>query len=159
MPVGDTDLGPNPKINNLFQPFSRAKHDLLYVLDSGILLASPHHLARSVDAFLLSPSCELQGKRRVSLVHHVPFAIIPPPGNRGLGSWLERAFLNTNHAKMYLAINRYVPASRRDCLSSAEVSLNYLACQDRDRLMCHGQVELLSAFGCPESHTRPDAAE
>jgi ceramide glucosyltransferase len=106
--AGDTDLGPNPKLNNLYQPFNKAKYDLLYVLDSGILLASPQHLARSVDAFLLSPSFEQQGKRRVSLVHHVPFAVIPPPGNRGLGSWLERAFLNTNHAKMYLAINRWV---------------------------------------------------
>lgn len=106
--AGDTDLGPNPKLNNLYKPFNRAKYDLLYVLDSGILLASPQHLARSVDAFLLSPSFEQQGRRPVSLVHHVPFAVIPPPGNRGLGSWLERAFLNTNHAKMYLAINRSV---------------------------------------------------
>jgi ceramide glucosyltransferase len=42
-------------------------------------------------------------------VHHVPFAVLPGKGGEGVGSWLERAFLNTNHAKMYLAINRYVP--------------------------------------------------
>lgn len=39
---------------------------------------------------------------RVGLVHHVPLAVSP---GTGLGSQVEHAFLCTNHAKMYLAIN------------------------------------------------------
>ena len=99
---GDVPLGPNPKINNLVKPFSLATHDILYVLDSGIHLPSPHTLSRAVASLL-----EDDPKRvRVGLVHHVPFAVLPGKGGTGLGSWLERAFLNSTHAKMYLAINK-----------------------------------------------------
>lgn len=41
-------------------------------------------------------------QKRISLVHHVPFAFAT---QSMLGSKLEEAFLNTNHAKMYVAIN------------------------------------------------------
>ena len=66
-------------------------------------------LARSVDA-LTHPLPEADCRRprhrpRVGLVHHVPFAKIYAP-QRTIGSRLEEAFLNTNHAKMYVAINR-----------------------------------------------------
>jgi ceramide glucosyltransferase len=37
----------------------------------------------------------------IGLVHHVPFALLY---QKALGSRLERAYLNTTHAKMYLAI-------------------------------------------------------
>lgn len=99
---GDVPLGPNPKINNLIKPFELAFNDILYVLDSGIHLPSPHTLSRAIAAFLE----DAPGKRRVGLVHHVPFAVLPGKGGEGVGSWLERAFLNTVHAKMYLAINK-----------------------------------------------------
>ncbi|KAL7409937.1 hypothetical protein BDY24DRAFT_344630 [Mrakia frigida] len=100
--IGDVPLGPNPKINNLIKPFELAFNDILYVLDSGIHLPSPHTLSRAIAAFLE----DAPGKRRVGLVHHVPFAVLPGKGGEGVGSWLERAFLNTVHAKMYLAINK-----------------------------------------------------
>jgi ceramide glucosyltransferase len=41
-------------------------------------------------------------KRQITLVHHVPFAVYD---EWALGSAVEAAFLNTNHAKMYVAIN------------------------------------------------------
>jgi ceramide glucosyltransferase len=39
---------------------------------------------------------------RFGVVHHVPFALVD---DNHTGSQLEAAFLNTNHAKMYIAIN------------------------------------------------------
>ncbi len=61
-------------------------------------MAAPGTMARSVDA--------LQGHdrngRRIALVHHVPFAYAT---ESRIGSRIDEAFLNTNHAKMYLAIN------------------------------------------------------
>jgi ceramide glucosyltransferase len=42
------------------------------------------------------------GSKRIGLVHHVPFAFSSQPA---LGARIEEAFLNTNHAKMYIAIN------------------------------------------------------
>ncbi|CDZ97163.1 Ceramide glucosyltransferase [Phaffia rhodozyma] len=134
--VGETPLGPNPKINNLAKPFALAKYDHLWVLDSGILLPSRQTLSRAIDQFLLNPgpsssvsstsylpsSGHKTEKQRVGLVHHVPFAVIPPRGNRPLGSWLERVFLNGNHAKMYLAINK---------LSTSSSSSSSLMCNRR----------------------------
>jgi ceramide glucosyltransferase len=78
--------------------YKQAKHDILWVLDSNVQVA-PGTLARSVDA-LEHP--EKEGGRRIGVVHHVPFAFLSEPM---LGSRVEAAFLNTNHAKMYLAIN------------------------------------------------------
>lgn len=37
-------------------------------------------------------------------MHHVPFAFVSHPS---LGSKVEEAFLNTNHAKMYIALNTF----------------------------------------------------
>lgn len=59
----------------------------------------PGTLFRAVDALNRLPE---KGKRRIGLVHHVPFAVSDQPA---LGTRLEEAFLNTNHAKMYIAIN------------------------------------------------------
>ncbi|EJD03715.1 uncharacterized protein FOMMEDRAFT_154818 [Fomitiporia mediterranea MF3/22] len=97
--IGEEVVGVNPKVNNLMRPYKEAKHDILWVLDSNIQVA-PGTLARSVDALVQPPK---SGKRRIGLVHHVPFAFA---SEHLLGSRVEEAFLNTNHAKMYLAINR-----------------------------------------------------
>lgn len=79
--------------------YKEAKHDILWVLDSNIHVACGT-LARSVDALIQPPR---PGKRKMGLVHHVPLAFA---SEQALGSRIEEAFLNTNHAKMYLAINR-----------------------------------------------------
>ncbi|KAG7450698.1 uncharacterized protein BT62DRAFT_943612 [Guyanagaster necrorhizus] len=95
--VGEEIIGVNPKVNNLIRSYRQAANDILWVLDSNVMMHSGA-MARSVDA--------LQGKsrsgRRIALVHHVPFAIV---NESRIGSRLDEAFLNTNHAKMYIAIN------------------------------------------------------
>lgn len=93
----------NPKVNNLVRSYRQAANDILWVLDSGVM-ASPGTLARSVDALVgPPPSAHSQPRRKIGLVHHVPFAFGSSGGKPG--SRLEEAFLNTNHAKMYLALN------------------------------------------------------
>lgn len=100
-------------------PVEQAKYDLLWVLDSTISV-TPGTLGRTLDAFLGTSfsassfdadlestplvSDEIRGvpqRGDVGLVHHVPFAVVY---QRTWGSLIEQAFLNTTHAKMYLAI-------------------------------------------------------
>ncbi|KAF8744723.1 Glycosyl transferase family 21, partial [Rhizoctonia solani] len=95
--VGERLVGVNPKVNNLMEAYDRAEHDILWVLDSNIWSA-PGTLARSVDALTQ------ESTPRIGLVHHVPF--VPPAAP--LTTWgarVEAAFLNTTHAKMYVALN------------------------------------------------------
>jgi len=94
---GDEVVGVNPKVNNLIRPYREAKHDILWVLDSNITI-SPGALARAVDILTATP----KSGRKISLVHHVPFATVSTPS---LGAKVEEAFLNTTHAKMYIGIN------------------------------------------------------
>ncbi|KAJ6519657.1 glycosyltransferase family 21 protein [Mycena sanguinolenta] len=97
--IGEEVVGANPKVNNLIRSYRQAAHDILWVIDSNVAV-HPGTLARSVDA-LTGPPAPAR-KRRIALVHHVPFAVVTEPR---IGSRIEEAFLNTNHAKMYLAIN------------------------------------------------------
>ncbi|KAI9434838.1 glycosyl transferase family 21-domain-containing protein [Lactarius indigo] len=100
--LGDVDVGANPKVNNLIRPYKEAVHDILWVLDSNVAVA-PGTLARAVET-LSRPSYHPDSpRRRIALVHHVPFAI----SGRGatFGARVEEAFLNTNLAKVYIAIN------------------------------------------------------
>ncbi|KDQ63450.1 glycosyltransferase family 21 protein [Jaapia argillacea MUCL 33604] len=99
--IGEDRVGVNPKVNNLMQSYRQAQHDILWVIDSNVLV-SPGTLARSVDALTAPPPPSSPSRKRIGLVHHVPLAFSTEPS---LGSRVEEAFLNTNHAKMYLAIN------------------------------------------------------
>lgn len=97
--IGEEVVGVNPKVNNLMRPYHLAKYDILWVIDSNIQVASGT-MGRAVDALLRNdrdPSA-----KRIGLVHHVPFAWA---SERPWGSQLDEAFLNTNHAKMYIALN------------------------------------------------------
>jgi ceramide glucosyltransferase len=117
--AGDANIGVNPKVNNLISPFAEGKYDLLWVIDSTISVI-PGALARTVEAFtgistfstsfdsdLESTPLMSDESRKpptagdVGLVHHVPFAVVY---QKTWGSLIEQAFLNTTHAKMYLAI-------------------------------------------------------
>ncbi|KLO20767.1 hypothetical protein SCHPADRAFT_992079 [Schizopora paradoxa] len=102
--VGEEVVGVNPKVNNLMRAYKEAKNDILWVLDSNVFVESGV-CARSVDALLgpnTTPNQPPSSKRRIGLVHHVPFAF---GSEKGWGSRVDEAFLNTNHAKMYMAIN------------------------------------------------------
>jgi ceramide glucosyltransferase len=98
--LGEEVVGVNPKINNLIRPFRKAAHDILWVLDSGVMVDSGT-LARSVDILTTLPSSS-RTPGSIALVHHLPLALVY---EHQFGSRLEAAFLNTNHAKMYIAIN------------------------------------------------------
>jgi len=98
--LGEEIVGVNPKVNNLIRSFRAAAHDILWVLDSGVMV-DPGTLGRSVDILTTFPSSS-RAPRSIALVHHVPLAVVNVPH---AGSTLEAAFLNTNHAKMYIAIN------------------------------------------------------
>jgi ceramide glucosyltransferase len=82
----------------------QAKYDIIWVLDSNVQVAHGT-LARAVDV-LDPPEKEFtpskHKKRRIGLVHHIPLAFTTKDL---FGARIEEAFLNTNHAKMYLAIN------------------------------------------------------
>ncbi|KAJ7092558.1 nucleotide-diphospho-sugar transferase [Mycena epipterygia] len=97
--IGEEKVGANPKVNNLIRSYRQAANDILWVIDSNVT-AHPGTLARSVDALVGPPSTVT--RRRIALVHHVPFAVVT---ESRIGSRIEEAFLNTNHAKMYIAIN------------------------------------------------------
>ncbi|KAF8222132.1 hypothetical protein L208DRAFT_1324282 [Tricholoma matsutake] len=100
--IGEEIVGVNPKVNNLVRSYREAANDILWVLDSNVMV-HPGTLSRSVDALLGPPIPEVSElRKKISLVHHVPFAFAT---ESRIGSKLEEAFLNTNHAKMYLAIN------------------------------------------------------
>ena len=95
--TGECNVGVNPKINNMIRPYESAKNDIIWILDSNIYVDSGC-LGRSVDK-LCQPG--------VGLVHHLPFAVRPDT----FGSELEMMFMDTVHAKMYLAINAIGPDS------------------------------------------------
>jgi hypothetical protein len=81
----------------MIRPYESAKNDIIWILDSNIYVDFGC-LGRSVDK-LCQPG--------VGLVHHLPFAVRPDT----FGSELEMMFMDTVHAKMYLAINALGPDS------------------------------------------------
>jgi len=83
------------------RPYNEAAHDILWVLDSNIAVA--HWTLTRAISILCGPSSNpIPPQRRIALVHHVPFAI---SSHVSFGTQVEEVFLNTNHAKMYIAIN------------------------------------------------------
>lgn len=152
--IGEEIVGVNPKVNNLMRSYREAKHDILWVLDSNVQVA-PGTLARSVDALNYPTK---PGKRRIGVVHHVPFAVSSSSDNL-IGSRAEEAFLNTNHAKMYLAINRVAIEScvvgkscmyRRSDLDRVTGDLKPLPPSEADGSVPppdDGKVRGLAAFG------------
>ncbi|KAL0951429.1 hypothetical protein HGRIS_008121 [Hohenbuehelia grisea] len=98
--IGEENVGVNPKVNNLVRSYRAAANDILWVLDSNVMV-DRGTLARSVDVLVGSPSSSTQSKR-IGLVHHAFYA---SANTLALGAQIEEAFLNTNHAKMYVAIN------------------------------------------------------
>ncbi|KAH9486589.1 Ceramide glucosyltransferase [Psilocybe cubensis] len=143
--IGEEVVGVNPKVNNLVRSFKMAANDIVWVLDSGVMVDSGT-LSRSVNILNKSPSGT---KRRIGLVHHVPLALID---ETQFGSRLEAAFLNTNHAKMYIAINTVAIEScvvgksnlyRRSDLNRLDGSLTPIQSQTTRNSGKHG----LPAFG------------
>ncbi|TPX31536.1 hypothetical protein SmJEL517_g05154 [Synchytrium microbalum] len=87
----EAEIGPNPKVCNLLPGYHAAKYNIIWIVDSNVLVA-PDCMGRSVDALHLP---------NIGLVHHAPVATRP----QSFGSRVEMMFLNTAHCKMYLSIN------------------------------------------------------
>lgn len=102
--LGEGHDGVNPKINNMVKAYRQAKYDIIWTMDSNVQLERGA-LSRAVEVLDPPESTFIPlrpGQRRIGLVHHVPVGF----ATEGfLGARIEEAFLNTNHAKMYLAIN------------------------------------------------------
>lgn len=90
-------VGINPKVNNMVQSYKSAKYDIIWILDSNVHV-DRDTLGRSVDELM---------KPGIGLVHHLPVAMRPA----SYAAEVEHLFLDTNHAKMYLAINQVGLAS------------------------------------------------
>lgn len=75
----------------MVESYKTAKYDIIWILDSNVHV-DKDTLGRSVDKLLLPG---------IGLVHHLPVATQPD----NYASEIEQIFLDTNHAKMYLAIN------------------------------------------------------
>ncbi|KAI8138156.1 glucosylceramide synthase [Fennellomyces sp. T-0311] len=95
--IGDRQVGINPKVNNMVKSYESAKYDIIWILDSNVHV-DRETLGRSVDE-LMEPG--------IGLVHHLPVAMQPS----SFAAEVEHLFLDTNHAKMYLAINQVGVAS------------------------------------------------
>jgi ceramide glucosyltransferase len=100
--IGEEVVGCNPKINNLMPAYRSSKYDILWIVDSNVFVLA-ETLSRSIDSLNSSKS----SSSRIALVHHAPYAIFSdqePPINV-IGTHLERAYFNTNHARMYISLN------------------------------------------------------
>ncbi len=82
--IGDTDLGPNPKINNLVGTYGQARHDWILVSDSNIRV-QPSYLKRMVAH--VGPG--------VGLVT----AVVAGRAAKGIGGHLEAMVLNTYYTR------------------------------------------------------------
>ena len=136
--LGEEVVGVNPKINNLMEAYRTAKYDILWIIDSNVSVV-PDTLSRSVASF----STPTFSGARVGLVHHVPYAIASEADST-IGTQLERAFLNTNHAKMYTALNALAIDS---CVMG------------KSNLFRRSDVEKINASGVPLHKQVPQPSE
>ncbi|RKP39636.1 glycosyl transferase family 21-domain-containing protein, partial [Dimargaris cristalligena] len=97
--VSTQTVGINPKINNIIDGFESTQYDLVWMCDSNVY-TDPGCLARALSPLLPPPL-------PVGIIHHLVLATQPA----SFGAWLEVMFINTVHAKMYLAINATGAAS------------------------------------------------
>lgn len=87
--IGDVQVGPNPKVNNLIRGYDRARYDWVLISDSNVRVR-PEYLLKKTDVFT----------EDVGVVTAVVSGIEP----QTVGGALESVFLNTFYARwMFLA--------------------------------------------------------
>lgn len=92
--IGNTIVGANPKINNLYRSYHKAKYDIIWMYDSNTML-NPNSLQTCVEELT---------KPHVGLVHHLPRGM----KSFSFGALLESIYMGTSHARMYLSLNYFV---------------------------------------------------
>ena len=95
--LGASNVGENPKINNIFKAFKMAKYDLVWIMDSNVY----------VDPNIMSRTAKFFDYQNLGLVHHLPVGKDP----KTFGSALEACYLNLNHSKFYTFVNYLQVAS------------------------------------------------
>ncbi|XP_063607391.1 ceramide glucosyltransferase-like [Penaeus indicus] len=85
--IGGVEVGVNPKINNMQPGYLAAKHELVLVSDSGLLMKEDT-LTDMVAH--MTPD--------VGIVHQMPFTC----DRKGWPAILEKVYFGTSHARMYL---------------------------------------------------------
>ncbi|KAI9349070.1 glycosyl transferase family 21-domain-containing protein, partial [Obelidium mucronatum] len=91
--IGESNVGVNPKVNNLITSYTTCKNEIVWILDSNVHV-TPDTLGRAVDMLFSNP--------RIGLVHHIPIGMKP----ESFGATVEQLYLNTSHAKVYTMINK-----------------------------------------------------
>lgn len=82
--IGEVEIGPNPKVNNLVHSYREARFDCLLISDSNVRV-TPHYLSHVVAHL----------GAEVGMVT----AVVAGRGGSGLGGHLESVFLNSHYAR------------------------------------------------------------
>jgi len=85
--IGGTDVGVNPKINNMNAGYEQAKYELIMISDAGI---------RMKEDTLLDMVQHM--KEGIALVHQMPFTC----DREGFAATFEKIYFGTYQARMYL---------------------------------------------------------
>lgn len=87
--VGDVNIGPNPKVNNLIRSYDRARHDWILISDSNVRV-KPDYLKRLVA--------------HVDNDVGIVTSVVAGTRAQGIGGRLEAAYLNTFYSRgMHIA--------------------------------------------------------
>ncbi|KAB7505471.1 Ceramide glucosyltransferase, partial [Armadillidium nasatum] len=122
--VGGNCVGVNPKINNMNPGYNKAKHELVLVSDSGLLMKEDT-LADMVS-YMTS---------NIGIVHQMPYTC----DRKGWPSILEKVYFGTGHARMYLFLGVL------DILGLKANCCTGMSCLMRKKVL--DEVGGLSAFG------------
>lgn len=86
--IGGSNVGVNPKVNNMYPGYVAAKYDLVMISDSGIKMREDT-LMDMVDNM----------SEKVGLVHQMPFTC----DREGFAAAFEKIFFGTFHSRIYLS--------------------------------------------------------
>ncbi|KAI8904456.1 glycosyl transferase family 21-domain-containing protein [Gorgonomyces haynaldii] len=89
--IGNDNVGPNPKVNNLMKAYRKAQSDIIWVLDSNVYI-NPEALGTAVSIF---------ENQKVGLVHHIPCGGL----NTSFSGKLDALYMSATHARAYSALN------------------------------------------------------
>lgn len=122
--VGASDVGVNPKVNNLYAGYEASRYPLLLISDSGIFM-KPEMLSEMVSTMTAD----------VGIVHQMPFTT----DRKGWPATLEKVYFGGAQARMYLFLHMLDRLKlRANCLTG-------MSCLVRKKMIQHAGG--ISTFG------------